>query len=119
MGEFEHDYYSIEISERNVAKETVLCMRCAFPVRKPEYSKSEIFQHYREIPIEWSTDDGVKYNGVVIVCSKCEFVDLKDEDFPKIYKQIINGLEHQSKKVNLPMPKSFEHIKIFRQIKGV
>lgn len=114
MSEFEHDYY---FPNKQKKRATVLCMRCAFPVITPEYSKEDVFRYYNEMPIEWESHEGAKVRGIIILCPTCKVMDLKEEDFPKIHRQIMKGLEDESKWANLPMPEALRDRKIIGQVK--
>ena len=114
MSDFEHDYY---FPSKQKKRATVLCMRCAFPVITPEYSKEEVFRYYNEMPIQWENKDGVKVMGVIILCPTCKVMDLKEDDLPRIHRQIIKGLEDEAKWAGLPMPTDLVDKKIIGQVK--
>lgn len=94
MSNFDHDYYSLN----DELKETVLCMRCAFPVKKPEYTKDQVREYYKEVKVFWSYGNGITANGVLITCPNCINSDLSDDDKKKIKRQVIQALELQMKK---------------------
>ena len=47
---FDHEYYTLN----DDLKETVLCMKCAFPVKKPEYTKEDVRKYYNEVKVKWT-----------------------------------------------------------------
>ena len=113
MSEFEHDYY-LPNKERKQA--TVLCMRCAFPVITPEYSKVEVLRYYNEMPIEWESINGAKVRGIIILCPTCKTIDLRESELPLIHRQIMKGLQDEAAWANLPAPTDLQDKKIIGQI---
>lgn len=113
MSDFEHDYY---FPSKDRKRATVLCMRCSFPVISPQYTKEDIKFYYREMPIEWENMNGAKVVGVIILCRHCEMMDLKEEDLPKIHRQIIKGLDDEAKWANLPKETELRDKKIIGQL---
>ena len=114
MSNFEHDYY---FPSKDRKRATVLCMRCEFPVITQEYTKEDIRAHYREMKIEWDGVNGRRVIGVIILCQDCEMIDLKADDLPKIYRQIIKGLDDEAAWANLPRQKELLGKKILGQFK--
>lgn len=114
MSEFEHAYY---IPNKNRKRATVLCMRCAFPVITPEYTKEDVYRNYQEVPIEWESHNGKRVRGVVILCPNCKVIELKEDELPKIHEQIIKGLEAEAAMANVPMNEDLKSRKIIGQWK--
>lgn len=115
MSEFDHDYYLLDKD----LKQTVLCMKCSFPVKSPEYSKEKTKELYNEVKVEWSYGNGIKADGVVITCPGCKDFHFSDEIATKIRRQVIQALELQMKKAN-KKDEEINHIKnLFSQMKLV
>lgn len=109
---FVHSYYSIDEN----SKETVLCMKCAFPVKKPGYTKEQVREYYKEVKVKWAYGNGISADGVVITCPECLDFVLDDDNRVKIKTQVIDALELQMKKVKKD-PKEIEYLKnLFNQM---
>lgn len=91
---FDHEYYTLN----DQLKETVFCMKCAFPVKKPDYTKEDVKKYYNEVKVKWTYGDKIVTDGVIITCPDCKDFQLSDEEKPKILNQVIQALELQMRK---------------------
>lgn len=109
---FEHDYY---FPPRHREGQTVLCMRCEEKVVAPGMTAEEMKSMYREKKMKWVNANGVKGDGIIILCPTCLPLEIEFKHFPLIQRQIMKGLEDQAKWAKLPYENNLKDMKIMNE----
>jgi hypothetical protein len=111
-GRFMHDYYFPPTEDSKPRRATVLCMNCAMVISSSSLTVDDIKERYKEKKIVWISQNGLRGDGVILLCKDCINIPVTSEDIPLIIRQIDKAFEDEAKSAKLPKSDVLNKLKI-------